>query len=251
MKIFAFVCLAAVAGAIAGGHARAADPPKAANPRAEAKRLYDEGTKHYNLAEYPQAIEKYRAAYALVPEPTLLFNIAQSYRLAGDFRMARTFYKNYQNNAPNAVNRKLVDEKIAEMNDLLAKQERAATGPPTSTMEPDKIEKTPPAEHPTATATPPTATTEPAATPTPTTTTTAEPQPATAAATTTQKPAASADKPTPLYKKWWLWTIVGGVVVVGVAVGVGAGVAASSSSAVSAPASDFGNTRIFGLEVRR
>jgi len=247
MKIFAFVCFAAVAGAVAGGHARAADPPKAANPRAEAKRLYDEGTKHYNLAEYPQAIEKYRAAYALVPEPTLLFNIAQSYRLAGDFRLARTFYKNYLNNAPNAPNRKLVDEKIAEMNDLLAKQERAATGPPTSTMEPDKIEKTPPAEHPTATAaTATTTTTPPPATEPAATTTTTETQPT--AAATTQKPA---DKPTPLYKKWWLWTIVGGVVVVGVAVGVGAGVAASSSSPVSAPASDFGNTRIFGLEVRR
>ena len=32
-------------------------------------------------------------------------------------------------------------------------------------------------------------------------------------------PAAS-DRPTPVYKKWWLWTIVGGVVVAGVVVGV-------------------------------
>ncbi|MGZ3427345.1 MAG: hypothetical protein ACXVCV_11885 [Polyangia bacterium] len=35
---------------------------------------------------------------------------------------------------------------------------------------------------------------------------------------------------TPLYKKWWLWTIVGGVVVVGAVVGITVGVLASRDS---------------------
>src|SRR5262249_18699687 len=35
-------------------------------------------------------------------------------------------------------------------------------------------------------------------------------------------------QPTPVYKKWWLWTVVG-VVPVGVAVGVGVGVGTESS----------------------
>jgi hypothetical protein len=36
---------------------------------------------------------------------------------------------------------------------------------------------------------------------------------------------------TPVYKKWWLWTAVGGVVVVGVAVGLGVGLSGSSGPA--------------------
>ncbi len=39
----------------------------------------------------------------------------------------------------------------------------------------------------------------------------------------------SAVKPKPVYKKWWLWTIVG-VVVVGGAVGAGVGIALSGAS---------------------
>jgi tetratricopeptide (TPR) repeat protein len=35
---------------------------------------------------------------------------------------------------------------------------------------------------------------------------------------------------TPLYKKWWLWTLVGGVVVAGAVVGITVGVLASRSS---------------------
>jgi hypothetical protein len=41
----------------------------------------------------------------------------------------------------------------------------------------------------------------------------------------------------PVYKKWWLWTIVGGVAVV--AVGVGVGVAYGSQT-TSPPPSHFG-----------
>jgi hypothetical protein len=32
----------------------------------------------------------------------------------------------------------------------------------------------------------------------------------------------------PWYEEWWVWTIVGGVVIVGAGVGIGVGVAASS-----------------------
>jgi hypothetical protein len=44
-----------------------------------------------------------------------------------------------------------------------------------------------------------------------------------------------------VYKKWWLWTTVGGVVVVGAAVGLG--VALSSTD--SFPRTDLGTNTVF------
>ncbi len=51
-------------------------------------------------------------------------------------------------------------------------------------------------------------------------------------------PARPADKP--LYKKWWLWTIVGGVVVAGVAVGLGVGLTSAAASDNPTTLPDFG-----------
>ena len=55
-----------------------------------------------------------------------------------------------------------------------------------------------------------------------------ETPPPAAIATTPPPATTSADKP--IWKKWWLWTIVGGVVVAGVVVGVTVGVLASRDS---------------------
>jgi hypothetical protein len=49
-------------------------------------------------------------------------------------------------------------------------------------------------------------------------------------------------KKTPVYKKWWLWTIVG-VAVVGVGLGLGLGLGLSGGP--SAPSSHFGTTTVF------
>jgi hypothetical protein len=65
---------------------------------------------------------------------------------------------------------------------------------------------------------PPTVTPAPATTP-------AVTEPATTTAATTNDRAT-----TPVYKKWWLWTLVGGVVVAGVVVGVTVGVLAGRDS---------------------
>ena len=50
---------------------------------------------HYELAEYSQAIEEYKAAYAISQESWILYNIAQAYRLSHDCALAARFYKNY------------------------------------------------------------------------------------------------------------------------------------------------------------
>jgi len=46
------------------------------------------------------------------------------------------------------------------------------------------------------------------------------------------KESAAAEKSIPLYRKWWLWTIIGGVVVAGVVTGVAVGVAVNNSNRI-------------------
>jgi tetratricopeptide (TPR) repeat protein len=81
--------------------------------KAKAKALYDEGLKHYNLAEWPDAIKAWKESYILSKKPLLLFNIGQAYRLAGDCKQAQTFYDSYQREEPNPKNQSELDEAIA------------------------------------------------------------------------------------------------------------------------------------------
>ena len=91
------------------------------NPRkAEAKVLYDSASKHYDLREFKQAIDEFKKAYELLPEPLFLFDIAQSYRQLHDCENARGFYKNYLRNAPEAEDKDKVDKFISEMDQCIA-----------------------------------------------------------------------------------------------------------------------------------
>ena len=99
-------------------------PTPAAQPDVRGKELYDEGTKHYDLAEYAAAIESFRASYDLVPQPLLLFDIAQAYRQLHDCEHARAFYKSYLRNLPTADNRDKVAHFIDEMDACVAEADR-------------------------------------------------------------------------------------------------------------------------------
>src|SRR5205809_1074561 len=81
--------------------------------KAKAKALYDEGLKHYNVAEWPEAIKAWKESYFLSRKPLLLFNIGQAYRLSGDCKQAQTFYDSYQREEPNPKNQSELDEAIA------------------------------------------------------------------------------------------------------------------------------------------
>lgn len=174
-----------------------------------AKELYTEGTRLYDLNEYKPALEAFRKAYLAYEEPTLLFNIAQCQRQLGQKDDAIKTYRSFLRKVPNAANRGEVEKLIGKLEEA-AEKERQANRMPPQGIEP-RLDPTPtpvvaPKPEPSAT---PTAT-EPA--PTATTAVTAVPE----------------KKATPVYKKWWLWTIVG-VVVVGAGVGAGVGIALSGS----------------------
>ena len=105
--------------------------------RAEAKSLYETGLSHYNLGEFDQAIAAFRAAYAISQAPGLLFNIGQSFRLKKDYEQATYFYTTYLRLKPDAPNRADVEERLKEMEQLIAEQKKLEQSKPIGTVPPD------------------------------------------------------------------------------------------------------------------
>jgi tetratricopeptide (TPR) repeat protein len=85
---------------------------------------------HYDLGEYEKAAEEYIQVYRIKPLPPLLYNIAQSYRQAGQYEKARQFYKSYLREAKDAPNRGAIEKAIRELDELLAKEQKAKNAPP-------------------------------------------------------------------------------------------------------------------------
>jgi tetratricopeptide (TPR) repeat protein len=70
--------------------------PAATSPQqATAKRLVSAGNAAFEKKSYREAIELYQQAYALIPHPVLIFNIAQAQRLAGQLDEAARSYERY------------------------------------------------------------------------------------------------------------------------------------------------------------
>jgi len=63
--------------------------------RQDARRHYDRATAAFGLGKYEEAATEYEAAFDLKPDPALLYNAAQAYRLAGRAPRAIELYRNY------------------------------------------------------------------------------------------------------------------------------------------------------------
>jgi tetratricopeptide (TPR) repeat protein len=172
---------------------------------AEAKRRFKSANQHYALGEYQQALDDFKAGYRAKEDPVFLYNIAQCYRALNDNQNAVSFYKSYLREAPNPPNREEVESKIHTLEEALATQQRARTAPPSTVLHPEGGEGTPR-----------------------TTTNAAE-----------VERAAPPPEKTPVYKKWWLWAAVGGVVAVGLGVGLGVGLTRGSTTSSPFPAVQF------------
>ena len=91
----------------AAAHAQPAPDP---DPVAQAKQLYADGKRFYDIGDYPEAIASWKHAYVLSNAPMLLFNIAQAYRLSGDCKKALEMYANYERVDPNPPNREDLEQ---------------------------------------------------------------------------------------------------------------------------------------------
>src|SRR5437764_13724834 len=102
----------------------------------EARQHVAKAKVHYDLGEFKEAADEYILVYRLRPIPSLLFNVAQAYRQAGLYDKARSFYRSYLREVPDAKNKSTIEQAIREMDEILAKEKRAKDKPPTGVKEP-------------------------------------------------------------------------------------------------------------------
>jgi tetratricopeptide (TPR) repeat protein len=115
--------------------------------RRQAREHFEKGTRLYELGHFDEAIKEYETAYQLKNDPTLLFNVAQAHRLAGQHQQALFNYRSYLHKVPNASNRDEVERLIVELQKRLDQPTPSATkAEPTPAVEPDR--PTPPATSP-------------------------------------------------------------------------------------------------------
>jgi tetratricopeptide (TPR) repeat protein len=78
----------------------------AVDPAAQQKAnvFFEKAEEDYRQNRFQAAIQLFQDAYELVHDPNYLFNIAQSYRKAGDCTNANEYYKSYLREAQNAPN---------------------------------------------------------------------------------------------------------------------------------------------------
>jgi tetratricopeptide (TPR) repeat protein len=190
---------APAASAREGAKAKSQDPLIA-----KVRALYDSGTTHYNLAEYKEALADFKEAYRLKSDPAFLFNLGQCHRQLGKPEQAAQMYRAYLRAAPDAPNRKDVEQFIADADAAIAVKAKQAARPLTATQSP-QLE--------------------------------AVPQTAMAATPATPPPTEKRIKP-------WVWAVasVGAALVIGGAVGLGVGLSQSNSPPTDATLGGSGVT---------
>lgn len=177
--------------------------------REVARAHFEKAKGHFAVGEFEEAAAEYQLAYKAKNDPALLYNAAQAFRLGNKLEKALVLYKNYLVFYPRAANAPEVRAQIDKLKAALASAERASTAQPIGTVEPTPSQPEAPARTVVATSAP------------------------------------VASKP-PVYKRWWLWTIVGVVVAGGVAAGAVLGTRPRQWSNVP----DVGPGSKSGLEVR-
>jgi tetratricopeptide (TPR) repeat protein len=184
----------------------------------EARVYLDKATAAYALNRYSVAAENFEKAFELKPDPALLYNAAQSYRLAGNKERALELYESYLRvyGKKDPSKREQIEGRIKELKQAIEHDKAVATSPPVTT-EPVGVPG-PDTRPPAAAAPPPAAPVQPlssapssssAAPPPP-----AAPPPASASSSAvvlTQTGTPAEDES--IVKKPWFWVVVGGGVV--------------------------------------
>ncbi|HSZ81565.1 MAG TPA: tetratricopeptide repeat protein [Polyangia bacterium] len=101
-----------------------------------AREHYQKATSYYDLGKYAEAITEFEAAYEIKNDPALLYNLAQSNRLAGNPDQALHFYRTYLRYVPHPANRVEIDDRIKQLESLLQQKNAAQVTPPNQTIPP-------------------------------------------------------------------------------------------------------------------
>lgn len=101
-----------------------------ANDPAEraARRYYERGQKLFNLQRFEDALEQYQKAFDAKPIPDFLFNIGQCQRNLGDYEAAIFSFKRFLKLDPEAPNREKVEALIADLEERIEEGESRKFG---------------------------------------------------------------------------------------------------------------------------
>jgi iron complex outermembrane receptor protein len=123
--------LAAVLTLAWAGSARAED-----QATEQARQHYESGTRHYDLGHWDDAIADFEKAYEMRPDPSFLYNLAQTYRRKGDPKRALDLYKNFLRKDPKSPQRADVEEKIAVLQKQIDESSSKPAGAPVDPLAP-------------------------------------------------------------------------------------------------------------------
>jgi tetratricopeptide (TPR) repeat protein len=189
---------------VLGGLALSAPAPARADDRSEAKAHYDKATASYALGRYADAAAEFEQAFALKPDPAILYNAAQAYRLAGKKERALELYRNYRRvYGRRAEHAPDVDKHIVELEKAIESDHHASSAESTglANLEPGA---TPMGAAPAA-APQPLQAAAPAAAP-------VSAPPVLVAQPGASSASAQTDTARPIYTRWWFWAGAGAVV---------------------------------------
>jgi hypothetical protein len=105
------IALAAVLAAAAPAYADNALRPEMIPNKA--RELAEKGRRHHKAGDYSAAVSAFKEAYVLAPSPGLLFNIAQSYRLAGNCDEAAWMYRRFLDTNPLGKQRDIATSQLS------------------------------------------------------------------------------------------------------------------------------------------
>jgi tetratricopeptide (TPR) repeat protein len=192
----------------------------------EARAFVEKATAAYALNHYTVAGENFEKAFELKPDPALLYNAAQSYRLGGNKERALQLYESYLRvyGPKNKDKRPEIEGRIKQLREAIDHDRAVATSPPVTTepmggepRAPQKAESPAPVQpapvQPLLSGAPPASPSGPDVT--------QAPPPASSAsvpAVTLERKAESSDEP--VTKKTWFWVAVGAGVLAAGAVAV-------------------------------
>src|SRR4051794_34560531 len=113
----------------------AASPLARASNEDEARVFLDKATAAYALNKYAVAAENFEKAFELKPDPALLYNAAQAYRLAGNKERALELYESYLRVYGKKVSsRGQIEARIKELKQAIEHDRSIAMSPPNTTL---------------------------------------------------------------------------------------------------------------------
>ncbi|MFO0608611.1 MAG: hypothetical protein U0324_35925 [Polyangiales bacterium] len=89
--------------------------PAAAQPREEARRLYQQGVAAFDARDFATALARFQQAYVQMQRPELLVNVAATFEQLGRPTDALETYRRYLALAPEAPDRPAIEARVARL----------------------------------------------------------------------------------------------------------------------------------------